>query len=390
MQNQTKPKPFGAPKAKIVLVAAIIISLGAVAGYYLIKLKPAISPTQKTISAIEISVDAKSILNAETKEVIFTIEDANKYLKYSGYAYNPDTFQTTNAKYEGGCFTDAALSIKKDRIVFSSGCLAGDLPQAWIGNFYVVGSYYKGIRIGKGPLSDKIDFLIAGSGRNFIWSADDKTITYEADLRLSGMIETRTIDSYTGEILDTKKGIEKPETGCTNLCGDGICQEIVCMAIGCPCAETPQSCLQDCQKNETGTENWKTYRNEEYGFEVKYPNDWSISDHSSGLLVLKNTQEKMDGAQSFFVINIKKNYEINSETSDTVMEKISIGGRLSYKYFYQEGAGTSEVILIQLGKDALELSLDYFASNGSNFNDEKIAIQKIINPILSTFKFIEK
>jgi len=33
---------------------------------------------------------------------------------------------------------------------------------------------------------------------------------------------------------------------CKNLCGDGICQEIVCMAVGCPCAETKESCPEDC------------------------------------------------------------------------------------------------------------------------------------------------
>ncbi len=35
--------------------------------------------------------------------------------------------------------------------------------------------------------------------------------------------------------------------GCKDLCGDGICQEIVCLAIGCPCAETKGSCPQDCK-----------------------------------------------------------------------------------------------------------------------------------------------
>lgn len=35
---------------------------------------------------------------------------------------------------------------------------------------------------------------------------------------------------------------------CTDLCGDGVCQEIVCMAIGCPCAESAQSCPQDCKE----------------------------------------------------------------------------------------------------------------------------------------------
>lgn len=42
---------------------------------------------------------------------------------------------------------------------------------------------------------------------------------------------------------DCKKG----ERFCKDLCGDGICQEIVCMAVGCPCAETPESCPKDCE-----------------------------------------------------------------------------------------------------------------------------------------------
>lgn len=29
-------------------------------------------------------------------------------------------------------------------------------------------------------------------------------------------------------------------------CGDGICQSIVCQAIGCPIPETPQNCPMDC------------------------------------------------------------------------------------------------------------------------------------------------
>jgi len=33
---------------------------------------------------------------------------------------------------------------------------------------------------------------------------------------------------------------------CRDLCGDGVCQEVVCMAVGCPCPETPQTCPQDC------------------------------------------------------------------------------------------------------------------------------------------------
>ncbi|MEY4670074.1 MAG: hypothetical protein RL518_2773 [Pseudomonadota bacterium] len=39
----------------------------------------------------------------------------------------------------------------------------------------------------------------------------------------------------------------KAERPCKDLCGNGRCEEIVCMAIGCPCAETSATCPQDCK-----------------------------------------------------------------------------------------------------------------------------------------------
>lgn len=36
------------------------------------------------------------------------------------------------------------------------------------------------------------------------------------------------------------------EKTCVDNCGDGTCAEIVCMAIGCPCAETKETCPEDC------------------------------------------------------------------------------------------------------------------------------------------------
>ena len=48
----------------------------------------------------------------------------------------------------------------------------------------------------------------------------------------------------------TKEGAIKvdPQGGntlCKNQCGDGICQQIVCMGSECPCAETAKNC-SDC------------------------------------------------------------------------------------------------------------------------------------------------
>jgi len=60
-------------------------------------------------------------------------------------------------------------------------------------------------------------------------------------------IEPSPIEAKPIEI-ELKKSIEAPRIeGCKSLCGDGICQEIVCMAIGCPCPETSQNCPQDCK-----------------------------------------------------------------------------------------------------------------------------------------------
>ena len=44
---------------------------------------------------------------------------------------------------------------------------------------------------------------------------------------------------------ETQQGVG---ASCKNECGDGVCAEVVCMAIGCPCAETRASCPQDCAR----------------------------------------------------------------------------------------------------------------------------------------------
>lgn len=42
-----------------------------------------------------------------------------------------------------------------------------------------------------------------------------------------------------------QKGGES-ERGCVDKCGDGQCQEIVCMAVDCPCPENSEACPRDC------------------------------------------------------------------------------------------------------------------------------------------------
>ena len=53
-----------------------------------------------------------------------------------------------------------------------------------------------------------------------------------------------------GEIFtDQKQAIPTVLGGklCRDMCGDGACQEIVCMGEGCPCSESKTSCPRDCR-----------------------------------------------------------------------------------------------------------------------------------------------
>lgn len=57
------------------------------------------------------------------------------------------------------------------------------------------------------------------------------------------------MESYPKQCrADGELFVEEIETACEDNCGDGVCAEVVCMAIGCPCAETPESCPKDCKK----------------------------------------------------------------------------------------------------------------------------------------------
>jgi len=60
---------------------------------------------------------------------------------------------------------------------------------------------------------------------------------------------------------------------------------------------------------EIDTSNWKTYRNEEYGFEFKYPGEWVIEEKNSDILFWRNIEKNQEinyeiGAP--LVLNIKK------------------------------------------------------------------------------------
>lgn len=134
---------------------------------------------------------------------------------------------------------------------------------------------------------------------------------------------------------------------------------------------------------------WKTYQNEKYGFEFKYPRDWSKSDYK---LELNKTNyligpdiglHGIGGNQIDFYISLNNqtltewiNKNIGFEGSD---EKIIIGGVEGIKRTGKDQITSEIAIGIIFQNDNKVFS---FSSVGEKNNN-------ILNQILSTFKFIE-
>lgn len=77
--------------------------------------------------------------------------------------------------------------------------------------------------------------------------------SYQACIKAGGAVDSQGEARCTAPSGATfARPKETARSACKDLCGDGTCQEIVCMAVGCPCAESPQRCPQDCKQEPAG------------------------------------------------------------------------------------------------------------------------------------------
>jgi len=77
-------------------------------------------------------------------------------------------------------------------------------------------------------------------------SSYDKCVTEGG--RILKTMPPKCINSE-GQILVRPTAEASKRRLCSDLCGNGQCEEIVCMGEGCPCAENAKTCATDCTKN---------------------------------------------------------------------------------------------------------------------------------------------
>jgi len=137
---------------------------------------------------------------------------------------------------------------------------------------------------------------------------------------------------------------------------------------------------------EIDTSDWLTYRNEEYGFEMKYPNNFNLIDN------YETTNDKL----IYFQSNINPYAPLHLDVTSEM--KIIFKDKMNQDNYFLKELSSNTVQNIQMNG----LSFEYYSAQTNGFEvyiplDVNIAIvflsdfdKNISNNVLSTFKLIKK
>jgi hypothetical protein len=156
--------------------------------------------------------------------------------------------------------------------------------------------------------------------------------------------------------------------------------------------EPVQRVGQEEEVNDIGTDGWKTYRNEKYGYQLKYPGKFPIETSFSGknnrifTLSINSSKTETSGAGGFpkyLLIGFEPKEQATPVSCDEMDGRISgsviISGN-QYKKCLIEGSyfGEGEGLFVEL------VHGDYSIAFNADFYDRN---KEILNKIISSFKF---